>query len=108
MLEIFKAIPAGGTVFNSLAVLFGSIIGLVIGRFIPERLQRTIFNGLGLFTIYIGINMAINTKHSIAVLLALILGAVTGDLLGLENKLNSLGDSIKAKLHTSNENLVHN
>ena len=102
MLEIFKAIPAGGTVFNSLTVLIGSITGLVIGKFIPEKMQQTIFNCLGLFTIYVGLNMALNMKHSIAVLLSLVLGAITGEILGLEDKLNNLGDAIKARLHTSN------
>lgn len=102
MIEIFKAIPAGGTVFNSLTVLIGSLFGLFIGKFIPERLQSTIFNCLGLFTIYVGINMTLGTKHSIAVLLSLVAGAITGDLLGLETKLNNLGDTLKAKLHTSN------
>ncbi len=102
MLEIFKAIPAGGTVFNSLAVLVGSVIGLVIGKFIPEKMQQTVFNCLGLFTIYVGLNMALNMKHSIAVLLSLVLGAITGEFLGLEEKLNNLGDYIKSKLHTTN------
>ena len=101
MLEIFKAIPAGGTVFNCIAVLIGGTLGLTAGRFIPERMQSTIFNCLGLFTMYVGINMMLNMKHSIAVLLSLVLGAITGDLLGIENRLNSLGDTIKAKLHTS-------
>ena len=102
MLEIFKAIPAGGTVFNSLTVLVGSITGLVIGKFIPEKMQQTVFNCLGLFTIYVGLNMALNMKHSIAVLLSLVLGAITGEFLGLEDKLNNLGDYIKSKLHTFN------
>ena len=103
MTEIFKSIPAGGTVFNSLTVLTGSLAGLFIGKFIPERMQTTIFNCLGLFTMYVGINMTLGTKHSLAVLLSLVTGTVTGDLLGLETKLNSLGDTLKAKLHTSNE-----
>ncbi|MBR0151093.1 MAG: DUF554 family protein, partial [Synergistaceae bacterium] len=55
LLEIFKSIPAGGTVFNSLAVIFGSSIGIFAGRFISEKMNATIFNCLGLFTIYVGI-----------------------------------------------------
>ena len=102
MLEIFKAIPAGGTVFNSLTVLLGSSLGLLLGKFIPEKLQSNIFNCLGLFTMYVGINMMLGMKHSIAVLLSLVLGTVTGELMGIEDKLNSLGDTIKAKLHAEN------
>ena len=102
MLEIFKVIPAGGTVFNSLAVLIGSVTGLLVGKFIPEKMQQTVFNCLGLFTIYVGLNMALNMKHSIAVLLSLVLGTITGELLGLDSKLTNLGDAIKSKLHTTN------
>jgi len=99
MNEIFRNIPAGGTVFNSLTVLIGSLIGLAVGKFIPEKMQGTIFNCLGLFTIYVGINMALGTKHSIAVLLSLVLGTITGEIMGIEKKLNSLGDILKAKLN---------
>lgn len=101
MLEIFKTIPAGGTVFNSITVLIGSTAGLFIGRFIPERLNTTIFNCLGLFTMYVGINMTLSTKNSIAVLLSLVAGTITGDLLGLETKLNNMGDTIKSKLNAA-------
>lgn len=99
MNEIFRNIPAGGTVFNSLTVLIGSLIGLAVGKFIPEKMQGTIFNCLGLFTLYVGINMALGTKHSIAVLLSLVLGTITGEIMGIEKKLNSLGDILKAKLN---------
>ncbi|MBR1657209.1 MAG: DUF554 domain-containing protein [Synergistaceae bacterium] len=102
MLEIFKSLPAGGTVFNSLAVIFGSVIGLFLGKFISEKTQDTIFNCLGLFTVYVGVNMMLNMKNSIAVLLSLVLGAVTGEFLGIEEKLNTLGDKLKARIKTSN------
>lgn len=102
MLEIFRSMPIGGTIFNSIAVILGGSIGLVLGKFIPEKTQGTIFNCLGLFTIYVGVNMMMNMKHSIAVLLSLVLGAVTGEFLGIESKLNSLGDKLRSKFHTSN------
>ncbi len=99
MNEFFRNIPAGGTVFNSLTVFIGSLLGLTVGKFIPEKSQSSIFNCMGLFTLYVGINMTLNTKHSIAVLLSLVLGTITGEFLGIENKLNNLGDTLKAKLH---------
>ena len=101
MLEIFRALPAGGTVFNVIAVLIGGSLGLTIGKFIPQHLQSTIFGCLGLFTMYVGINMSLTMKHSIAVLLSLVLGSITGGLMGIEDKLNTLGDTLKAKLRTS-------
>mgnify|MGYP002625811293 CR=1 FL=1 len=103
MNEIFKSIPAGGTVFNCITVFCGSALGLAVGKFIPEKMQGTIFNCMGLFTLYVGINMTLSTKHSIAVLLSLVLGTITGELMGIETKLNGLGDKLKSKLHAKNE-----
>ena len=103
MIEIFRAIPAGGTVFNCITVLIGSTIGLLAGKFIPEHKQQTIFNCLGLFTMYVGINMSLETKHSIAVLLSLVLGTLTGEFLGIERRLNSLGDTLKSRLRIGSE-----
>ena len=106
MLEIFKSIPAGGTIFNCIAVIIGGLAGLSAGKFIPEKMQAAIFNCLGLFTLYIGINMTLGTKNSIAVLISLVLGTITGSFLSLEDKLNSLGDSLKAKVNASDSNFT--
>lgn len=106
MLEIFKSIPAGGTVFNCIAVIIGGLIGLFAGRFIPEKTRAAIFNCMGLFTLYVGINMTLNTKNSIAVLLSLVLGTITGDFLGLEDKLNFLGDKLRDKFSKSDSNFT--
>ena len=86
-MEFINSLPAGGTIFNSIAVLIGGAVGLTIGKFIPERLQTGIFNCLGMFTLYVGINMCLQTKHAI--------------LLMLEEKLNNLSDTVKAKLNIS-------
>ena len=101
-MNFFYSVPAGGTIFNSLAVALGSLAGLLIGKLIPEKLQQTIFNCIGLFSLYVGINMALETKHSIAVLLSLVIGTVTGDLLKLDLRLNNLGDVLKEKINSSN------
>ncbi|MBQ7577403.1 MAG: DUF554 domain-containing protein [Synergistaceae bacterium] len=104
MLEIFKSIPAGGTIFNCITVIIGSLIGLFAGKFISEQKRGTIFNCLGLFTCYVGINMTLNTKNSIPVLLSLVLGAITGEIIGLEEKLNILGDKLREKFSKSDSN----
>ena len=107
MLNFFSNIPAGGTVFNCLAVILGSLIGMAAGKFISEKMSTTIFNCMGLFTIYVGINMALATKNSILVLLSLVFGTVTGEFFNLDFKLNSLGDFLKSKFHSSNKNFTN-
>lgn len=101
-MEFLSSIPAGGTLFNIVAVLLGGSVGLTVGRFIPERLHGSIFNCFGLFTLHLGLGMAMEAKHAIAVLLSLVLGAIFGELCDLDGKLNGLGDTLKAKMRLSN------
>ena len=98
-MQFISSFPAGGTLFNVIAVILGSLLGLSAGRFIPERLHGRFFECMGLFTLYLGMGMAMETKHALAILLALILGTLTGAAFNLDDRLNGLGDTLKAKMH---------
>ena len=100
-MEFLSAIPAGGTLFNVVAVALGSLLGLAVGRFIPERLNDRVFQCFGLFTLYMGTSMALQTKDAIVVLVSLVLGTLIGDCLRLDDRLNGLGDTLKERLHLS-------
>jgi len=43
-----------GTILNVFTVLVGTTIGLLVGSRMPERMQRTLTDALGLFTLAIG------------------------------------------------------
>ena len=98
-MQFISSFPAGGTLFNVVTVILGGILGLSAGRFIPERLHGRFFECMGLFTLYLGMGMAMETKHALAILLALILGTLTGAAFNLDDRLNGLGDTLKAKMH---------
>ncbi len=97
-MEFLSGIPAGGTLFNALAILLGGAIGLFAGRLVSERVQRSIFQCLGLFCLYLGADMALRMQHVLAVLLSFILGTAAGELMDLDVRLNALSDRIKARL----------
>ena len=102
-MELLRSIPAGGSLFNAFAILLGGSIGLAAGRFVPERVQRSIFQCLGLFCLYLGADMALRMQHVLAVLLSFILGTAAGELMDLDVRLNSLSDRIKARLRINSE-----
>ena len=102
-MEFLSGIPAGGTLFNALAILLGGAIGLFVGRLVPERVQRSIFQCLGLFCLYLGADMALRMQHVLAVLLSFILGTAAGELMDLDVRLNSLSDRLKARLRIGSE-----
>ena len=97
-MQFISSFPAGGTLFNVIAVILGSVLGLSAGRFIPEHLHGRFFECMGLFTLYLGMGMAMETKHALAILLALILGTLTGAACNLDDRLNGLGDTLKGKM----------
>jgi len=52
-----------GTIINVIAVVLGSIIGLVFRSKVPQRLINISFVGIGIFTMILGIQMAIASQE---------------------------------------------
>ncbi len=76
---------------NTLAVVVGSSIGILIGKSIPERFRLILFQAVGLTTVGIGVKMTLNTSDFIIVLLALATGALVGELARIEDRIASVG-----------------
>jgi uncharacterized membrane protein YqgA involved in biofilm formation len=89
-----------GTVVNVATVVVGTVIGLVVGRRLPERLRSTVLSGVGLVTLVIGIEEATKTHNIVFPLVALIVGAVAGELLGIEERLESVGERIRKRFES--------
>ena len=97
-----------GTLVNALAILAGSGVGLLFGRIIPERIRKTTMTALGLTTIFLGLQMALDphvgpasggagTYHPnpLVIIGGLVLGSIVGELLELEERLERLGQRIQ-------------
>lgn len=87
-----------GTLVNVAAVLAGSGIGLLVGRRLPERLTRVAFQGIGLFSLAIGMSMAIRTANWLVVVFAIVPGALVGELIDIDRHLNRFGEFLKRRL----------
>ena len=48
-----------GTIVNSSAIVAGSIAGLLLGKFIPERFSDAMEKGAALCVIYIGVDLSL-------------------------------------------------
>lgn len=100
-----------GTLLNVAAVLIGTTIGLLLGARMPRRMQETLTDGLGLFTLAIGFALALRllldrsvpAGTDLAVLGALLAGAVVGELLRLSDRLDALGDWFQRRLARGEE-----
>jgi hypothetical protein len=92
-----------GTLINTGAVIVGSIIGLLIHTRLPENLTRIAFQAIGLFTLFIGIKMASETGSLLILVFSMVAGAISGQMIDLDRRINNLSDKLKARLKSSNE-----
>ncbi len=86
-----------GTLANVAAVLAGATIGTLAGARIPERFRHTIMATLGLVTLTIGFRETLATDEFPLVLGAVLLGTVLGEVLRIEDGLESLGEALQRR-----------
>ena len=92
-----------GTIVNVILVIAGSLLGLLLRKGIPENISRMIMVGLGLFTCVLGVKMGIQMQRPLVVVLSLILGGVCGELLRIEDFLESVGEKLKSLVKSQGE-----
>jgi len=86
-----------GTFINVATILVGGTIGLIFGARIPERYKNTVIAGLGLFTAAMGLQMFFKSGNQLIVLGALIIGALIGEWIGLEDWLQTFGQTLEER-----------
>lgn len=89
-----------GTFINVGAVLLGTLIGVLIGRRLPGGLQERVMAGLGMVTLVLGIDNALEWRDTSPLIVfgAVLLGGIAGELLGVERGIERLGDAAQARL----------
>lgn len=86
-----------GTIINTLTVLGGGMLGLLVGNKIPERVRVIIVQVIGLTTLAIGLRDVIDTDNIVFPLLGMVLGGIVGELLRLEDRLAGIGEFLRQK-----------
>ncbi|MDD3681104.1 MAG: DUF554 domain-containing protein [Mesotoga sp.] len=77
-------------IVNTVAVIVGSMLGLLGGKFVKERYRKVFFNVIGLLTMGLGISMFLDTNSVLVVLGSLIVGGAIGEAFDLEEKIGRL------------------
>lgn len=79
-----------GTIINAIAIIAGGLLGSLLPR-ISEGMRQTVMQGLGLVITVLGISMALKSSNLLIVIISLVLGAIIGELLRIEYRLQQLG-----------------
>lgn len=91
-----------GTVVNVVAVMAGSTIGLVVGSRLPQKITKSVFNAMGLFTLFLGFYMALKGQQFLVIVFSLIIGTITGEVFLLENRMERFSHSLKKAFKVGN------
>jgi uncharacterized protein len=95
-----------GTLANTGAIIAGSLLGLILGKRLPERFKTILMQAIGLALIFIGLQMAFAAKDILIVTGCLLMGAVTGEALNIEQRIESFGQWLKIRFRSSSSTFV--
>ena len=93
-----------GTVINSISIIIGGFLGIKLKKGIKENYSNLIMDAISLSVIIIGIMGAIKSENIIVVIISLVIGAVIGEGLGIEKKLDHLGNKLQGKFGKKDSN----
>lgn len=94
-----------GTLVNGLLIIVGSLIGKLLNR-IPEGMKVTVMSAIGLAVMVLGLQMGLKSENFLIVIISLVAGAVIGELLKLEDKLNDLGHWLEKRIGSNGKGSI--
>lgn len=94
-LDILPSVIA--TFVNCAAVIIGSIIGLFLRNKIGDVFKKVVYAGIGCFTLFIGIKMALETQRILYLALAIVVGGLLGTWWGVEKGVLRLGSFLQGR-----------
>ena len=103
-----------GTIINTVSIIIGGFAGDLVRRFFNDLQQRALRKTCGVGVLFIGIAGAMEGMLSVEgasvvsgkamlIVVCLVLGAVTGELLGIENWIERLGEWLKRKTNNTGD-----
>lgn len=95
---------------NAVAVIIGSLIGLIVKKRIKQETCNSVLKAVGLVVLVIGLlgvieNMiiitpeGIKTEGALALIISLTIGTFIGELLNIDRHLNDFSDKLEAKIN---------
>lgn len=87
-----------GTIVNALAIVAGSLLGLLFSKGIADNYKDIILSGVGLSVMLIGVKSALVSNDLMVVIFSVILGALLGEGLNIEKKLEMFGKFLESKV----------
>lgn len=86
-----------GTLINTATVLIGGMVGIAMGDKIPNRVRLIVVQVIGMVTIGLGLSDLLKTHNMVFPLLGMVFGALIGEVLRIEDRLEGIGEVIRKR-----------
>ncbi|HWP97347.1 MAG TPA: DUF554 domain-containing protein [Syntrophomonadaceae bacterium] len=90
-----------GTVVNTVAIIAGSLLGLLFKGGIPESYNRTVLKSVALAVLLIGLLNALKTEQILLLIFSLAIGSLLGEVIKIEEWLDRLGNWLESRFASS-------
>ena len=90
-------------IVNTITILIGSSIGLLLRKGLPGSISDAMMKGLGLCTIFIGIQGMIEEEYILVLILSTIVGIVIGELLDVDGHINRAAERLTSRFSGKGE-----
>jgi len=91
-----------GTLINAAAIILGSVLGLIFHARISKQYIKIVFQAIGLFTLFVGIAMALKTENYLLMICSIVIGSLIGTSIKLEDQINKFSDFVQTKVKSDN------
>ena len=95
-----------GTLVNTLAIIAGSLVGILLRGGLPEAYRLTVIQAIGLAVVLIGVRGALGCDQILLVIFSMACGAVIGTALKIEERLDGLGRLLERRLSRNGDGLA--
>ncbi|BBO84747.1 membrane protein [Desulfosarcina ovata subsp. sediminis] len=92
-----------GTLVNTLAIVVGGTLGLLLKKGISENYKTTIMQAIGLSVILVGVCSALKATDLLGVIVCMAVGSLMGEALKVEARLDALGRWAENRLSRSSQ-----
>ena len=92
-----------GTLFNVATVILGGSLGLLFKKIISNELNKKVFFVMGLFTIVLGMSIAIESTNFMLMFLSIVIGTLIGEDLNIDQAIINITSKIKTKIKVKDE-----
>ena len=104
-----------GTIVNTVAVVLGGGLGLLLKNGIAKKFESILMQALGLATVFIGAGGVLKymlvvedgniaTRGTMLLIFSLVIGCILGQLLDIESQMEKLGIRLKTAVRIKNDN----